>query len=333
MDDIGMSIFLTTLTSILAFGVGAASTTPAVFWLSLYAVPTMILILLWQLSFFVACLVLDDHRIQLNRRDCFRCVCNGASQIGSSQASPGQLTVLLTDKYMASYAKMLLTPAVKPVVLLGFLAFAAVCSISTTNLKQAFAFTDILPSDSYIIRFSNAQQEFSDGTPVVPFFYFRRVDQSSVAIREQMGTFINSLSSTETFSSRTSHCWLRDFDGFVDQTGLINETFNFQIDAFLRESVYGALYSHDIVLDANGSITASRCQSVMEMLDFEDVKSLTNALKSQEDVTLRQAVNTEHVELKFFAYDDAYSIWEFLFRLPGEVSPCQRSIRSHFSHV
>ena len=73
MKDAGVSISVTTLTTAVAFALGAISNIPAVRWLCLYAMVTIIIDFFYQISFFMALLVLDAKRIQDNRRDC--CVC------------------------------------------------------------------------------------------------------------------------------------------------------------------------------------------------------------------------------------------------------------------
>jgi Patched family len=69
IDDIGVSIFLTSLTSSLAFALGCFSNVPTIYWMSLYAFPMIIIDFIYQITFFVALLVLDERRIQQNRRD------------------------------------------------------------------------------------------------------------------------------------------------------------------------------------------------------------------------------------------------------------------------
>ena len=318
MDDIGISIFLTTLTSALAFGLGAISSIPGVFWLVIYAVPTIVLILLWQLTFFVACLVLDERRVERNNRDCFRCI-----RIGSpvaSEVAPDADSSSFTDRAMEAYARCLLQPMVKLFVLIGFIALAVLCAFSAKELKQAFTFTDVLPSDSYITPFFDSLNDFSEDSPVVPYFFFRGVDQSDPDIRQQMDEFINEASATKAFGGQPDRCWFRDFEDFVAQPNLVNEPFRLQIEAFLQDEVFNRLYQNSIVLDQDGNITASRCQSVMKFIDFDDVKSQTSALKSQEEVSLSQPANSGQEELRFFTYDQNYNIWEFFFRSAGEVS-------------
>ena len=64
MKDAGVSISVTTLTTAVAFALGAISNIPAVRWLCLYAMVTIIIDFFYQISFFMALLVLDAKRIQ-----------------------------------------------------------------------------------------------------------------------------------------------------------------------------------------------------------------------------------------------------------------------------
>ena len=73
MEAVGPSIILTTITTSVAFMLGTTSTILPIRWLCLYAFPTIIIDFFYQITFFVALLVLDERRIQENRRDC--CVC------------------------------------------------------------------------------------------------------------------------------------------------------------------------------------------------------------------------------------------------------------------
>jgi len=73
MEDIGVAIFLTSLTSMLAFILGSFSQIPSVQWLCLYAFPCIGIDFFYQITFFVAMIVLDEQRIQDNRMDYLFC--------------------------------------------------------------------------------------------------------------------------------------------------------------------------------------------------------------------------------------------------------------------
>lgn len=69
MDDIGVSITLTTTTTMIAFLLSTFSTIPAIQWLGWYACCTIFVDFIYQITYFVALLVLDERRIRDNRRD------------------------------------------------------------------------------------------------------------------------------------------------------------------------------------------------------------------------------------------------------------------------
>ena len=91
INDIGLSITLTTLTSATAFALGCMSTIPAVFWLCQYCVPTICFVFFYQLTFFVGCIVLDERRIAANKADiccCIQVQCKSGTD--EDQGGPGE---------------------------------------------------------------------------------------------------------------------------------------------------------------------------------------------------------------------------------------------------
>ena len=69
-EDVGVSITLTSITSATAFALGCISSIPAVYWLCLYAFPTILIDFIYQVTFFVALIAIDERRVRENRRDC-----------------------------------------------------------------------------------------------------------------------------------------------------------------------------------------------------------------------------------------------------------------------
>jgi hypothetical protein len=69
-EDVGVSVTLTSITSATAFGLGCISSIPAVYWLCLYAFPTILIDFIYQVTFFVALIAIDERRVRDNRRDC-----------------------------------------------------------------------------------------------------------------------------------------------------------------------------------------------------------------------------------------------------------------------
>eukprot|EP00545_Synedropsis_sp_CCMP1620_P000302 CAMPEP_0119016022 /NCGR_PEP_ID=MMETSP1176-20130426/11775_1 /TAXON_ID=265551 /ORGANISM="Synedropsis recta cf, Strain CCMP1620" /LENGTH=917 /DNA_ID=CAMNT_0006969347 /DNA_START=47 /DNA_END=2800 /DNA_ORIENTATION=+ len=303
IDDIGMSIFLTTLTSSLAFGLGCISSIPAIFWLCIYAVPTMVFILLFQLTFFVSCMVLDDRRIQKGNRDCFRCCSRSKVDNESVQEES------MADRFMGWYAEKLLRPWVKAFVIVAFVALAAACAVSTSKLEQSFKFTDVLPNDSYITDFFDAFNDYSVRSSVVPFAYFRYVDQSDESIQDEMEQYVNDLVGIDAIVDQPQSFWLRDFRSFTENK--TDSDFTAQLDAFLADPVFTELYSDHIVRDDSGAITSSRVLIHMDNVDIEEVTEQVDALEDQRAVSEAAQVNQGHDDFRFFTYEGTYNIWAF----------------------
>jgi Niemann-Pick C1 protein len=314
-QDIGGTITITTLTTALAFALGCSSSIPAIFWLCLYAFPTVLIDYLYQLTFFIAVLSLDERRVKAKRKDW--CCCHSApvdnEESNSETPASPEVQPHIADKVMACYGNFLMRKWVKVLVVIGFAGLLGGCIYSASLLEQSFEFINLIPDDSYIIPFWYAYEDYYERTFVRPAAYFRYVDQSNWTIQEQMNGFVNQLvNETDEITDQPAYFWLRDFAVFNETDAVRDLTFNEQIDAFLNDSVYGPLYVQDMVLDANGSLTASRTFLEMDNVDLDIVEEQVTALKNQKRVTSEQPINQANYPWPFFAFDDVFRIWEFV---------------------
>jgi Niemann-Pick C1 protein len=323
MEDIGISITLTSLTTIVAFALGCSSSIPAVRWLCLYASPTVAFVYIYQITFVVAFIILDERRITARKRDC--CFCIKAKHLETGEdmnhsGSNGQVEfnnkeedkLTTMDRVMILYAETLLRPISKVIVLVSASVIFGLCAWSTTKLTQEFKFTDVLPSDSYVTDFTLASDEYSQRSFLELGVYFRNVDQSDESIRAQMEQYVADLVGMDSITSQPDRFWVRDFNGFINESSTLRELdFSQQLTAFLNNSVYYDQYKDDIVLDNAGMITTSRCFLNIDNVDFQDVKVQVNAMDEQLEVTKQQPINNGMEDYVFFNYDGIHNIWQF----------------------
>ena len=123
------AIILTTLTSATAFALGLISSIPAVKYLVVYAFTSILIDFLFQVTFFIALLVLDERRIQSNRLDC--CFCCTAPTNDEAISNDGRSTghdqkIHFSSRVMASYGKWLLKRPVSIAVIVIFLGMFGV---------------------------------------------------------------------------------------------------------------------------------------------------------------------------------------------------------------
>jgi Niemann-Pick C1 protein len=324
VENIGLSISLSTLTSTVAFALGCLSCIPGISWLCLYAFPIIDFVFIYQLTFFVACIVLDEQRMQKGRRDCFFCFVGKRERTTSdeparsNQGNNKRESVL--DRFMGWYAERLLRRWVKVLVILAFIGFAVACIMSATKLRQEFDFTDVIPSDSYVSRYFDAVDELTTGAAMSPEVYFRYVDQSVQAIQEQMEKYVSDLVTLDSITGYPDFFWLRDFKKYLNETGgLSGLDFSASVDTFLSDSVLRNLYNDHIVRDHRGVITASRCKINMGNLDMGNVREQINALEQQRAVSDAQPINQGEDEYRFFTFGRTYPMWEFYAAEKGEI--------------
>jgi Niemann-Pick C1 protein len=350
MEQVGCSIFLTTMTSALAFALGSFSSVPAVQWMCFYTVGTIVLILVYQWTFFVACIALDDARQKAKRHDL--CVwridddnqdedddglsvdkdeaelvtdkeirvadstIEARTASTNSIASDPTLPTIpekFTTRVMSWYADFLLRPATKIIVLVLFSTLAGLSAWSTSRLEQAFDFTDVLPDGSYILDFTENHKTYSSQNLVEPQVIFRNLNQSDPLVRQQMDQYINDLVETETIQDQPELVWFRHFDMFVNHFSLQNETFDHQIAEFLGNPAVHSVYGRDIALNDEGKITESRCYIVMDNLDMNVVHDQMDALDEQYFVTEQQPLNDADLSTNWnmFTYHEFFNMWEF----------------------
>ncbi|CAB9512172.1 Pick C1-like protein 1 [Seminavis robusta] len=325
MTEVGSSISVTTITTASAFLLGLTSSVPAIHWLCLYAWPTIIIDYLYQITFFVAILVLDERRIQANRKDIVIC-CKGntAGAHTESGESPTSVAPMDTsghsqhfaDKVMAWYARRLLKPVSQVVVLGLFSTFFGYCIIRTTMLRQEFDVKALFPDGSYMISAMDSMYAYQERS-ILFHIFFRNEDQGDPAIQQQMISFVEEIQALPAFGAAPPLCWVRDLQR-LQETGYYDVvedmSFEEQIQFAMDIPAFKEGYGKDIVIDNDtGKITASRCTILAQNSFMDTVENQIDFLNDQRAVTTAQVVNQGKLDGQesFFTYKDIYLIWEF----------------------
>jgi predicted RND superfamily exporter protein len=321
IENAAISITMTTVSSTVAFSSGIFSTVPAVRWLCLYAAPTIFMVLICQVTFFVACVVLDDRRIRSNRRDC--CLCLRVTQDDNNTATVKVQDYTTDFSYRAikSFCNYILQPKRKFIIVANFLTMFALCSWSASQLKQEFDFNDVLPVDSYSLRGIEALKKYRGNVAVRPQLIFRGVNFGDPDVQDQMEQFVNEIVDFEFVSQQPSKFWLRDFRIFLQNNTLQNVTvlelqsmtFEKQMELFLNDTVYGDLFKDDIGYSKNGTIIQTRCIIEYDKVRADDVKQQMDALKKTENATNSQPINAglKPIDQKFYLFADQFLSYAF----------------------
>lgn len=346
IQEVGVSIFVTTLTSVAAFSLGTTSSVPAVYWLCEYAAPTIAIDFIFQMTFFVALIVLDERRVAEKKRDCLTCF--GAPSIDEEEVEPEGS---LIDRFMVWFSDFLMKPIVKVAVLVIFFGIFGGLAYSASNLEQRFKFTDVLPSPSYVADFWNGYNKYTGGSGVAPYVNFRSVDQSDPVIQQQMEDYVNALVDMDEIKDQPEFFWLRDFKTFASSNASVAEAirqlpedqqqefsafanstltvaevlgtmaFEQQMDVFLSIPIFNQLYSANIVRSEDGKVTASRTRVRMTEVSQESVVEQVEALEDLRVITEAQGPNQfqDPDDWSFFTFDELFYIWQFYTESPAEL--------------
>ena len=346
IEEVGVSVAMTSVTSIIAFCLGSLSTIPAVRWLCLYAFPMVAIDLLYQCTFFVALIVIDEKPIYSRQRNCLSCSIVSDAKAASESCDNVETHHDLTEtsrqqdepihtrghapdvthehfvqRIIILYTDFLLLPISQALVLVFFSALFAICAYSTSLLAVAFDFTSVLPGDSFVISFYDAMHTFAQDASIAPFVHFRFEDQSNPAVQKQMDAFVNDLcTQVGGISNPPTSFWLWDYWGFLqeqDNTSAIAQPFNESVGSFLAQEEYRQ-YWNDVVLDSHGNILSSRVKIFLDNVDLTDVDEYMGAFRAIRDVGRAQPANQEGA-WSFFVFDASFYLWEFLDTTANEL--------------
>ncbi|CAB9519398.1 Pick C1-like protein 1 [Seminavis robusta] len=321
MEEVGVSIVVSTLTTVVAFLLGCVASTPFIRWFCMYAAPTVAIDFVYQISFFVALVALDDQRVQDNRYDCL--VCIHSKKVPTEEEEDDDddaASRSCASKIMAVYCDILLIPQVKALVLAVFALMLGLGIYGATQQEQKLDFRDMMPSDSYVRTYYSTLHEYASEYSYGVLFlhaqvYFRDVDVSSPEIQRQMIDYIDDLVDMPYMSKGPDYFWLKHFLLFKElalkETDVIEAMpFNDQLDLFLKTSPFDLLYKDDIVRSEDGTVTASRCRVILDHTSNYDIDTQIDTYQLQQQVALSQPVNQVKDEWAFFLFTPYFFGWE-----------------------
>jgi Niemann-Pick C1 protein len=327
MEEVGISIFMTTATTAVAFGLGCWTTIPAIQWLCIYGLTTIVIDFLWQITFFVALMVLDERRIRHRRRDiliCYKVPEPGQHDEEGTDAQENRAGKVKVQEHlsvilMRKYSDVLLIPWVKGLIVVSFAALWAVCIWSASKLEIKFKFQSVLPSDSYVVHFLMSMADYTQRQGPAPYIYFRFVDQSDPYVQQQMEAYVGAIVNTSYITAPPFQFWLDDFNLLKSSNmSLQNLPFNDALLLFL-DLPENRGYKNDIVLDQSGNILASRTLVHMDNINVENFDDGKDALPHLQNLSSKQPLNLYTKEWPFFMFEERFFMWEFLISSPSQL--------------
>jgi len=170
MARAGASITVTSMTDLVAFGISASSSLPALASFCAYAAVGIVFLWVFASTFFAATLVLDERRQRDNRRECLCCITRKKDLEDDENDKFEEDGV--SRYFRNKHAPLILSKGGKAAVLLvfsGLLGFGiyGAMNLSVENTERAF-----IPSGSYLTKYINAADEYYPSSGTDLFFVF-----------------------------------------------------------------------------------------------------------------------------------------------------------------
>jgi len=207
----GVSVTITTLTDVMAFGAGAVTRMPGLESFCVCTALALAAIYLLQISWFVAFLALDEKRIKSGRDGLIPCL------VHKNHTPAGCSSVDLTAKFLTFYSKLLSKWVYKVFIILVSLGFLGVGAWGATLIKQKFDPVLLLPSESYLRKWLHENEVLypSNGwsTPV----YTGPLDHNNMQQMDDMVNQIQSLVDSKMYM-RYMDSWWTEMKHFANNT-------------------------------------------------------------------------------------------------------------------
>jgi len=309
-----VSITITSLTNFFAFIVGSLTKLPAMSGFCLYASYSVLFDYLLQITFFTACMALDARREESSRLDCIPCfkIPNRFVKSHTDKISKPSLISRFFEKY---YGPFILHKYSKIAVIILSLVFLSFGFFGSTRLQSGFSDNDVLPEDSFVLKYQQKEELYFEGFNFPLFVIFQTFDYSDPELQDEMLHIVENIRDSGLISMEVTF-W---FEHYLDwlQTSYHNtsltakgrppneRTFYLWLYEYLTLPNEGMRFMNDIVFQY-GAIKTSRLSTNHIFLENDFVRA-------QAVVKMRELTQSDKIPA--FAYCWRYVFWEQYVRL------------------
>ncbi|XP_077981544.1 patched domain-containing protein 3-like [Glandiceps talaboti] len=303
----GVSITVTSITDFVAFGIGATTILPALRSFCVYCAIGIFFLFFFCVTFFTACLTIDQKRIDNKRNAC--CCCY---QHGPDYQQCCNRTDIMQEFFRHVYSNFLMKLPVKIIVVIASLALVGVNIWGTINLKQEFQFEWFLPEDSYVVEYLDASDQYFPSDGFTGDVYLRDVDYYTEY--DKIDDLYDELENNDYILTVDS--WFEDFRVWMknnkdsdpnmgpDNIPTTETVFYTWAVEFLSQTNEGRRHSDDVKM-SGGNITYSR-------LNFQFI----TLGDSSEKIAAKESLYKLIDDIGFssdeaaFAYADVFPNWD-----------------------
>ncbi|XP_011308362.1 patched domain-containing protein 3 isoform X2 [Fopius arisanus] len=244
LEQSGMSITVTSLTNVIAFGIGMTTVMPFLKSFCMFAAMGIFFLFVYEVMFFVSCLVLDERRVASNKDGCF---CTKRSQWRPNECSQRNVQRVIFQEFIGP---LLMCRRVKFLVISMAALLLGLNVWGICRLDRNFEPLLYLNQESYPIEFSEKLFELFPNYGRRADIYFDSVDYCED--REALGEMIKALENNSYVNKRTLNSWFTRYGEWLEEryqgVGDCEEYYG-KLSEFLFMSKEGQAFVRDMKFD------------------------------------------------------------------------------------
>ncbi|XP_060075668.1 NPC intracellular cholesterol transporter 1-like, partial [Ylistrum balloti] len=242
----GVSITVTSITDMCAFGIGATTVLPALRSFCVFCCLGIFALFLLAATFYVGCIALSAKRRDDDRNACICCYRHNA-YYQPNECSKTELFVAAMKKFYAPNLMRLPVKIAAMVVTAIFLGFGI---WGFVELKQENNSIWFIPTDSYPYKYDGASNEYFN-TGARAAVYCKNIDYFSS--KTQFDSLYTQLTGSSDISSGTTDSWFKSFTDWLSSTSTASVTSRLDANKYPSSSVnfYDLLYEF-VTTEATG---------------------------------------------------------------------------------
>ncbi|XP_069127848.1 patched domain-containing protein 3-like isoform X2 [Argopecten irradians] len=308
----GVSITVTSLTDMCAFGIGATTVLPALRSFCVFCCLGILALFLLAATFFVGCIALNAKRRDDDRNSCACCYKHNALY----QPNECSKTELFVEGIKRFYAPNLMRLPVKIAVMVVTAIFLGFGIWGFVVLKQEYNPIWFIPTDSYPYKYDSANTKYFN-TGAQAAVYCKSIDY--YGSQTQFDSVYTQLTASSYISSGSTDSWFKSFTDWLSTTSTASVTSRLDGNKYPSSSTnfYDLLYEfvttestglrHRSELkftNTSGVLGVSASYIKYTHNKFTDSTTKINAMESTQNMVAGQFPNDN-----CFAYGRLYLQW------------------------
>ncbi|KAF7383567.1 hypothetical protein HZH66_012917 [Vespula vulgaris] len=302
----GMSITVTSFTNLVAFGIGMTTMMPFLKSFCMFATMGILFLYIFELTFFVSCLVYDERRLE-GKRD--GCCCRPRSEWKPNECSKKNLQQIIFENYIGPF---LMKTYVKVAVITITVCLVCINIWAIFQLKQDFDPLLYLNQDSYPIRFNEKLKKHFPAYGKHGAVYMADVDYYED--RDSLLQLVDALKNNSFINNHSLDPWFVAYDKWLNNINIAHdieskdEYYGF-LTEYLLLTTEGQAYIKDIIFDklpiGDYNITTSRIpiQHVLVNRTSDQIK----AMQSMNELVKVTNLSQDHSHVVI--YSPEYISW------------------------